>query len=768
MTKRKRDIPSCHINKKVNNIIIYREEYYNIDSIENENSCLEKIIIKNSLKNYEKTREAFSSKSIGLCSDNKGITYLLSSEIKEVRAIINYINQYNSTIQYINNRKGGGYDLLTSADIDYISTLKNDNCRLTIQKLYRIMYHLKKTHDSTYQIKNIKKNPYSFITEDVCLITFLKAERIEEYFQLQLDFKIKCSAFVYSTILSNNNSFYMKKTIFDNKKCKKFCIDNYKDYNKYKRHIYSIIKIRKYIEKKQLRTGFSSINRDDVITTNYLYNKECNITNTTMKLFYDEDDNSERMSYNSATEKSDIDKHIENCETQHKFPLEKEQKYAIQDFFLNPARLKIITGPPGSGKTAIVKCILKINRELYKKDKYNAINPEHISLMAPTGLAFSHIKNDQESNHYNAEISGTCHRTVYHTYQKKKSANYNNSIFSYDEDDRGYDENSKLKFGLILIDESSMLDMHMFGEILEICKQENSKLILIGDVDQLPSVGPGDVFKTLINLQFADVASKCFDVNELTKIKRQDGGALINAIYKMKRGENISEKDFDNETFIYQERKPSDTLDKLIPNIIDRYKLNKNTSKVLCYNSGEKHMFTPPKINIHLQNIYNPCNDDLEHDIIPPPDGIFNNNGNIFRLEDKIIRTENDYSNDNMRANGDQAIITQYDGEKIMIDYNDEDKPEEISRDRLYQEFALNYSTNIHKAQGSQYDDIVLLIEPGVTFIKRDAFYTAISRAKKRCIIVTMPSDLDRCQNPADSCISFFLKDTEEYQFEII
>ena len=67
-----------------------------------------------------------------------------------------------------------------------------------------------------------------------------------------------------------------------------------------------------------------------------------------------------------------------------------------------------------------------------------------------------------------------------------------------------------------------------------------------------------------------------------------------------------------------------------------------------------------------------------------------------------------------------------------------------------------------------QYDDIVLLIEPGVTFIKRDAFYTAISRAKKRCIIVTMPSDLDRCQNPADSCISFFLKYSEEYQFDII
>ena len=758
MTKRKQEMQSRYIDKKKNNIIKYKGEYYNIIAIEHENSCLEKITIENSLENYNAYKKS-SRITIKLCSDDEEIKYLPLSAIIKLQVIIKYITAYNSTIQFINKRREGGYDILTSGDIEFIMQLNDKEwCGLPMNKLYKIQFYLKKTHDSKYQIKNLKINPYLFITEEDSLITFKNAENIKKKFNLDLDFKIKLEAFVYHTIRVNNNSIYMKKIEFDSK-CQAYCLENFNDYEKYSKHISSIIKIVKYQEKYRLKSGIlKNGHKYDVITTNYLYNKENNINNTTFELFCTQSDdesddgdseyeNSEGVRDNSFPLEIYIDNIIKKFEAQHNLNLEKDQKYAIKDNFLNPCKLKIITGAPGTGKTAIVKCILRINYELYKIHAYaHAIHPEHISLMAPTGLAFSHIKNDQESKHYNSEISGTCHRTVYHTYQKIISENFNDSVDNYNIDDKEYCEDKSIKFKLILIDEASMLDLHMFHKILKICKKEHSKLILIGDVDQLPAVGPGNIFKTMINSQY-------FDVNELTKIKRQDGGALVNVIYKMKKGDNILKTDFDNKTLIYQELPASDTLDTFLPNLIERYKLHKNTYKVLCYNNKIKYLFNTTEINNQLQDICNTSNGD---DNILPPNNISYSN-NIFRLNDKIIRTENDYSNDKMRVNGDQAIITYYDGEKIMIDYNNEDKPEEITRERLYQEFTLNYSTTIHKAQGSQYDDIVFFIEPNVKFIKRDAFYTAISRAKKRCIIITTTKDLSNSQTSTKSDISFFL-----------
>jgi exodeoxyribonuclease V alpha subunit len=283
---------------------------------------------------------------------------------------------------------------------------------------------------------------------------------------------------------------------------------------------------------------------------------------------------------------------------------------------------------------------------------------------------------------------------------------------------------------------------------------------LIGDVNQLPSVGPGTVLKNLIN-------SDCFYVTKLTKIKRQNAGDLVETIKKMTT-EVVRETVFNDDTMSilnirdFFDKDKVEILRDRILKLIQENNLTQHNSKFITYFRDKKFLFNTVTINNLLQDIYNP-----NGHIIPSRNKY--ENGTIFKIHDKIIRTENDYTTEKMRANGEQAKITGFNGKLITIIYDDGfDKEEFININELHENFKLNYCTTIHSAQGSQYDNVIFFIQPGQSYIiDKTSVYTATSRAKKKCIIISKNDDFISCQQNVrnvDGKISLFMRESNLYE----
>jgi exodeoxyribonuclease V alpha subunit len=308
-----------------------------------------------------------------------------------------------------------------------------------------------------------------------------------------------------------------------------------------------------------------------------------------------------------------------------------------------------------------------------------------------------------------------------------------------------------------------MLDTYVFREILNNCKYFGSRLILLGDVDQLPSIGPGQILNKLIN-------SNLFSVTKLTKIKRQTAGSLVSNILKM-RTDIINISDFTDNSIVFKNIERfvinNEIHKESIIQIITANNFNKHNSKFITYFNSNKFIFNTIILNNILQNVYNPLDHNLLFDEIPSNNKY--ENSFTFRVGDRIIRTENDYSTKKMRANGEEATIKEFDGKHITILYSgkdDDDKPESIGIDELYENFMLNYCVTIHKSQGSQYDNVIFFIEPDQTIIDKKSMYTAISRARQRCIIISKEIDFINLQKKSKKLNmknSLFMEESDNY-----
>jgi len=194
--------------------------------------------------------------------------------------------------------------------------------------------------------------------------------------------------------------------------------------------------------------------------------------------------------------------------------------------------------------------------------------------------------------------------------------------------------------------------------------------------------------------------------------------------------------------------------------------LNKHNSKFITYFNSNKFIFNTTILNNILQNVYNPLDHNLLLDEIPSNNKY--ENSFTFRVGDRIIRTENDYTSKQMRANGEEATIEEFDGKHITILYSGDDKSEPIGIDELYENFMLNYCVTIHKSQGSQYDNVIFFIEPDQTIIDKKSMYTAISRAKQRCIIISKEFDFINLQKKGKKLNmknSLFMEESDNYDF---
>jgi len=751
-------------------LIKYKDTYYEISNILLDSKKISIYELSSINKNKK------DSKTITVESTDKNITGIYKKDQEKILSYLKFVDRYNSTISFLNKKKNNTYTYLDSKNIHENMDHFFTRCKLKMPQLNKIEHTLKKTHQNSLQIENIYKNPFNFITQEYQLITYDKAEKICYEYLLKINFNIKLEKWSYDLFLSEKKTFYIPKWLYI-KEMEKFCNDRKENSRNFLEYIDKTV-----IDKKIGKDKFGN----DMIykTTEYLLNFEKKMTDLIMDLYYDKEYDIEEEEIlkiiKMYEEKKSKEKKID-------FILENEQKKSVVNSIQN--KLSIITGPPGTGKTEILKCINFVFSELYKKDSNHSVdnlyneyneyneynychdtesedetideetiqnsNPKTIGLLAPTGLAFVNMQRSQESNHYNDNTSGTCHKILYNIVPKiKKARNTCNSD----------EERKKLNISLLETDEVSMLDTFVFNDLLKVCKYFKSRLILLGDVDQLPSIGPGKILYQLIK-------SEVFTVTKLTKIKRQSDGGLVKNILKMSK-EIITKADFIDDSMILLDIEKFITSNKEINNeeiikLISEHKLTQNNTKFITSFNLSKFIFNTKIINSILQDIYNPLNKDDKYYIIPSNYNY--ENSVIFRKYDNIIRTENDYSSDKMRANGEEAKIEFFDGKKVTIKYSGLlDEPEEIGINELYENFMLNYCVTVHKSQGSQYENIIFIIEPNNTIIEKKTIYTAISRAKEKCIIISKESDFLKLQGEnkkIDYKNSLFMEESDNCEF---
>lgn len=395
---------------------------------------------------------------------------------------------------------------------------------------------------------------------------------------------------------------------------------------------------------------------------------------------------------------NNFDNLLINLEAEKGVKYNKEQKDAIRKSLEN--RVSIITGGPGTGKTTIINAIVQLYIRL------NNINPRDvltkIALLAPTGRAAKKI----------SESTGLPASTIHRYLKWNKETNE----FQINEYNKNYHK-------LIIVDETSMIDTFLFYSLLQGINH-NIKLILVGDSNQLPSVGPGMILNDIIN-------SNLFTHIPLEHIYRQSENSYIPVLAREIKNRSI-DPDFTNQKDDYNFLKASGpTIKEMIKKIClmsNEKGLNENDIQILApMYKGENGI---DNLNVLLQNIFNPK--DKEKKEIKYGDV-------IYREEDKVLQLVNDP--DNNVFNGDIGYIKNittvqaptkrdiltidFDGNQVL--YNRED----------LNNIKHAYAITIHKSQGSEFSHVIMPISKSYyKMLYNKLIYTGVSRAKKSLVII--------------------------------
>ena len=438
--------------------------------------------------------------------------------------------------------------------------------------------------------------------------------------------------------------------------------------------------------------------------TNLSYNKELYIEDEYVYLgyFFEAEDAIARrimMMCNDKVKKSiNIDSKISDVEKLNDLELSSEQKKAIKMVFNN--KVSIITGGPGTGKTTIIKCILKL-LELEKLD---------YSLCAPTGRAAKRISETT------GEEAKTLHRLL--TLGKMEDEGY---AINY--------EVPKLDQDVIIVDEVSMVDTLLMHFLLKALK-DHTRLVLIGDSDQLPSVGPGNVLKDLIE-------SDLVPVTKLTQIYRQarESEIIINA-HKINSGEMIDLSSKDGDFFFINGTNILNQVSELVTERLKKYGDYNPFVDIQVLTPTKKGESGTRFLNKELQKALNP--------------NAVNKNekeygGIIFREGDKVMQIKNNYDLTWESLDGKNYGSGVYNGDLGIIKTIHDDSMEVIfDEDKLVlydmasiDELEHAYAITVHKSQGSEFPVVVmpLIFGPPMLYT-RNLLYTAVTRAKELLVIV--------------------------------
>ena len=389
----------------------------------------------------------------------------------------------------------------------------------------------------------------------------------------------------------------------------------------------------------------------------------------------------------------DIEKELEEAQAESGIVLAQKQKDAARMVFRSP--VSIITGGPGKGKTTVLKVILKIYERLKEQDS--------VLLCAPTGRARKNLSDSTGAP------AMTIHKALYLT---------------VDSDENLY-EDEMLEEDLIIVDECTMMDMWL-ASILFSRVKSGARLVLVGDVDQLPSVGAGNVFKELID-------SGLIPVTVLDVFFRQAKESRI--ILNAERINRNQKKLLYGDDFQFHAAGSDEEAARRIGEICQ---------EELKFHNGSLDMIqvlTPLRVNTEagvialnrrLQEIINPPALDKEE---------WNIGNTVFRLGDKVMQTKNVEDISNGDIGRVTRILRNKDGSRMMeVDYGDtlkEYKEEDLSM------LEHAYAISIHKSQGGEYSVVILpVLRCFYPMLKRNVYYTGITRAKTRVHLVGSKADL--------------------------
>ena len=389
------------------------------------------------------------------------------------------------------------------------------------------------------------------------------------------------------------------------------------------------------------------------------------------------------------------------CE-ERKIRLGDEQKAAVLMALQQP--FSVITGFPGTGKTTIQQVILALLSKVYK---------EKATLLAPTGRA---SKRMQESTGHSA-------RTIHSALG-----------LTDDAEPTGADDKAKIVTDLLIVDEASMMDIFVFSSLMKFV--EAKRICIIGDIDQLPSVGPGSVLKDLIETPLVPVT-------RLTRIYRQEkiNGIIINSKF-VREGEHKMLKD---DAFHFEEL-PDDQIQN---RVIEEYE-----RQVKKYGQENVILLSPYRRTNYLSTTL--LNQDLQDRMNPDRgQGKFTRRKDsslVFRVGDPILCMKNMTEKDVM--NGDVGICTEADETQVVVKFDDR----EVTFERKEAQFLdLSYATTVHKSQGSEYKCVILIMSLSQKYlINRGILYTAISRSREQCYTFGQIN----CYSYAISCVDQYRRKT--------
>lgn len=366
---------------------------------------------------------------------------------------------------------------------------------------------------------------------------------------------------------------------------------------------------------------------------------------------------------------------------------ERQEEAVLRAFHFD---ISIITGPPGTGKTTVLKTILDIYRRVYRDRK--------IMLMAPTGRASRRM----------AESTG---------FEGAKTMHSGLGLSGEEDGDGKKKKDAALDADLIIVDEFSMVDMWLAWQFFTHTRRD-TKIVLVGDPDQLPSVGPGSVFRELI--QCGLVA-----VTVLDKIARQSGDSLIP--YNARLINNGNTNLYYGNDFVFI---PVESQEEAAGILVECYyrEIGENgIEKVQILSpfreSGEA---SAQQLNADIREIVNPYQSE-ENEIVL---------GSVhFRAGDRVMQNKNT----DKVSNGDLGFIRYIketpEGKRIGMDFGSGRELEYSMEDMANLELA--YATTIHKAMGSEYEIVLLpVLEAHLIMLYRNLIYTGITRAKKKVIMV--------------------------------
>lgn len=391
-----------------------------------------------------------------------------------------------------------------------------------------------------------------------------------------------------------------------------------------------------------------------------------------------------------------VDDYIVEFEDSNGMTLSQEQKDALHYFA--EKKVFIITGPPGSGKTLITKAVVGLAKRMHLT----------LTCMAPTGISAKKL-----SSTVNHEAS-TIHRGL--GFRGKEWV---------------YNEQNKFETDVIILDESSMIDQEVFYRLMSALRSR-VHMVIVGDDNQLPSVGAGNVLKELIN-------SKAVPVIRLETIFRQaEASDIIKVAHKIKNGDNdlsLFKPDPEADVFFIRESNLLN-IERFLVKLAQKFKDERRLFQIITpRNEGPLSVSVLNKI---LQEVLNPPAEGLEE---------INLGQFMIRRGDRIVIKKNDY--ENMVFNGDTGKVIRIGGGTITVSVDE--RQITLSVEDLNTKMKLAYAISVHGCQGQEYPYVILpfVNQFGKMLLQRNLLYTAITRAKTKVISIGHASALERAINNA-------------------